>query len=215
MTIEFKESIFMNGLKDILIRDEKKLLKIFYGDNGDLYFDIFGTRSIDDNGFCTVAFIINQNEEIYPYFNQLINNVKDCKVFEICGNKSEISDWNDDVSYGLIDFKKENEKLKTGQKYKKLVHNGTIIWYSDNIYDEKANILRIERNVNGIKLVFIDNPDDPCFGFGIRICNSSSKYDPFNNCFMQLFNQFQLLAKESPIRKLVKPEIVVNNNRTN
>lgn len=42
------------------------------------------------------------------------------------------------------------------------------------IYSEKANKLKIEKKDNKIILTFTDNPDDPTFGFGIRICNSGS-----------------------------------------
>lgn len=88
-----------------------------------------------------------------------------------------------------------NERLKSSYAYNSLVQDSTIIWYSDNIYDEKANKLSIEKIDDEIILTFIENPDDPTFGFGIRICNSGSKYDPFNICFMNLFNQLQQLNK--------------------
>ncbi len=118
----------------------------------------------------------------------------------------EFCDFDNDVTDELNSTQKRNEKLKTKQVYKKLVHNDTIIWHSDNIYDESANILQIEGNRKEINLTFIDNPDDPSFGFGIRICNSGSKYDPFNICFMNLFNQLQLLDKNDSIKKLLKTE---------
>ena len=35
---------------------------------------------------------------------------------------------------------------------------------------------KIEKKDNEIILTFTDNPDDSTFGFGIRICNSGSKY---------------------------------------
>lgn len=183
MVVEFKDNNCFSEVKDILIRDGKKLLKIFYGANGDLYFDIFGIRNENENGLFTATFSINKNEDVYQYFEQLVNNIVDCKVLE-----------------------EENENLKTKQAYEKLVHNDTVIWYSDNTYDENANILQIERNCEDIELTFIDNPDDPSFGFGIRICNSGSKYDPFNICFMNLFNQIQLLVKDDSIKRLVKTE---------
>lgn len=184
--VEFKDNNSFSGVKDIFIRDDKNLLKIFYGANGDLYFDIFGSHNIDENGCHSAIFTIKKHEEIYQYFEQLVNCIIGCEVFDI----------------GNI----ESEKLKSKQVYKELVQNGMIIWYSDNIYDERANILQIERGCGDIKLTFIDNPGDPSFGFGIRICNSGSKYDPFNICFMNLFNQFQLLSKNDSIKKMVKTE---------
>lgn len=206
MVVEFKDNNCFSGVKDIFIRDGKKLLKIFYGANGDLYFDIFGSCNKNENGLRTAIFSIKQHEEVYQYFEQLVNCIIGCEVFDMSDIELKFCDFDNDVTDELNSAQKRNENLKTKQVYKKLVHNDTIIWHSDNIYDESANILQIEGNREEIKLTFIDNPDDPSFGFGIRICNSGSKYDPFNICFMKLFNQLQLLDKADSIKKLVKTE---------
>ena len=50
MVVEFKECEMDYNVKDIYIRDNNKVLKIFYGNNGDLYFDIFGVRKRNDDG---------------------------------------------------------------------------------------------------------------------------------------------------------------------
>lgn len=195
MVVEFKNNNCFSGLKEILIRDDRKLLKIFYGATEDLYFDIFGCRDIDENGQYTATFSINKNEEIYQYFESLINNITDCKVFDVSDIELELCEYDDEIKNEIDSNQSMNEKLKTRQTYKQLVQNGAIIWYSDNIYDEKANKMKIEKNDSEITFTFVDNPDDPTFGFGIRICNSDSKYDPFNLCFMNLFNQLQTLNK--------------------
>ncbi len=203
MIVEFKDSNCLSGVKDVFIRDGKKLLKIFLGANGDLYFNVFGSRNQDENGLYISTFCIKENEEIYQYFEQLFSSIMDCKVFNT--SKNEFEFCNSDKGIDEIgSVQKINVHLKMEESYKTLVHDNTIVWYSDNIYDESANILRIERDDEEIKLTFIDNPEDPSFGFGIRICNSGSKYDPFNICFMNLFNQLQLLAKETLAKTLVK-----------
>ncbi|HIT10005.1 MAG TPA: hypothetical protein IAC24_00110 [Candidatus Onthousia faecigallinarum] len=206
MEVEFKDNDSFSLVKDVFIRDGNKLLKIFYGANGDLYFDIFGCRNKSGNDLYTAVFTIKQYEEIYQYFEQLVKSIIDCEVFDMVDIESELSDFDNGVADKINYVSNRNEELKTKQAYKKLVYNNTIIWYSDNIYDESANILQIERNCEEIKLTFTDNPADPSFGFGIRICNSGSKYDPFNICFMNLFNQLQLLSKNDLMKKLVKTE---------
>lgn len=208
MVVEFKDNNFFSRVKDIFIRNDKKTLKIFYGANGDLYFDIFGSHNKAENGRYTATFSIDQDEKIYQYFEQLINSILDCKVFDISEIELELCDFDDDFTDKANSVQKLNENLKMKQAYKKLVHNNTIIWHSDNIYDDSANTLQIERNFDKIKLTFIDNPNDPSFGFGIRICNSGSKYDPFNICFMNLFIQLQLLVKDDSIEKLIKTKKV-------
>ena len=122
-----------------------------------------------------------------------MDNIIKCKVFYAIDIKLEICNTKEQM----------NELLKDNDVYNRLVQNSAIIWYSDNIYDEKANKLKIEKKDDKIILNFTDNPDDPTFGFGIRICNSGSKYDPFNLCFMNLFNQLQVLNKQEEQKKLI------------
>ncbi len=204
MVIEFEDN--NKGTKDIFVREGKDLLKIFYGENGDLYFDIFGNRNRDENGQLVATFCIKETDEIYQYFDQLMNSIIDCKVFIM--SKIEFDFGKSDNIEGKISFLQQiNEDLKIGEVYKRLVqNNNSIVWYSDNTYDENANILKIERECGKIKLTFVDNPEDSSFRFGIRICNSASKHAPFNMCFMNLFNQLQLLDKKNQAKRLVQTE---------
>ena len=83
--------------------------------------------------------------------------------------------------------------VANGRAYRELVKDGIIEFYSDNIYNERANKLEISKEDNNIIFNFINNPKDPSgYGFSIRVCNSGSKYTPFNVCFMRLFNSFQI-----------------------
>lgn len=185
MIIEFKDNNIYPSLKDIFIRQDGKTLKIFYGATGDLYFDIFGNYSFNKLGIRTSKFYINKDSDVYSYFDNLFHNILDYKVYD--DNYSNF--------FHLDNEKNLNQRLQESNANSKLLKNGNIEWYSDSIYDEKANLLRIERIDEGIVFSFFDNPEDPTFGFGIRICNSGSKYEPFNLCFMRLFNQFQKAIK--------------------
>lgn len=207
MTVEFKNNDCFDKVKDILIRNEKKLLKIFYGSNGDLYLDIFGDHNINEDENYTATFSINQNQEIYQYFESLIDSIIKCKVFAVSDIELEMCNTKEQMNELLKSNQLYNEGLKNSDVYNRLVQDSAIIWYSDNIYDEKANKLRIEKKDDKIILTFIDNPDDPTFGFGIRICNSGSKYDPFNVCFMNLFNQLQTLNKRNEQKKFVRKKL--------
>lgn len=207
MTVEFKNNDCFDKVKDILIRNEKKLLKIFYGSNGDLYLDIFGDHNINEDENYTATFSINQNQEIYQYFDSLMDSIIKCKVFAVSDIELEMCNTKEQMNELLKSNQLYNEGLKNSDVYNRLVQDSAIIWYSDNIYDEKANKLRIEKKDDKIILTFIDNPDDPTFGFGIRICNSGSKYDPFNVCFMNLFNQLQTLNKRNEQKKFVRKKL--------
>lgn len=203
MTVEFKNNNCFDEAKEILFKEGKKTLKIFYGSNGDLYIDIFGDHNIDKNGYYTATFSINQNQDTYQFFKNLIENIISCNVFNVSDIELELCHTESQIKKLLNARQVYNKELKNSSAYNKLVQDSIIIWCSDEIYDEKANKLQIENKNNQILLTFISNPDDPTFGFGIRICNSSSKYDPFNLCFMQLFNQLQAWNKTFEQKKLI------------
>lgn len=199
MKIEFKKNNNFKDINDIFIRDGKKLLKIFYGANGDLYFDIFGSHNKDEFGRYNAPFIINQTDDIYLYFENLINDIINCHVYD----ESDIDLW-DFLEENKNTIKVKNENLKSKNNYQRLVQNNAIIFFSDNIYDEKANQMKIEIVDKSIVFTFVDNPLDPTDGFGIRISNSGSKYEPFNICFMNFFNQLEKLSPENNQNLLVR-----------
>lgn len=204
MTIEFKNSNFFSKAKDIFIRDDKNTLKIFYGANGDLYLDIFGSRKVDENWLYTATLLVSEEEEVYKYFETLIDDIINCNVLDTSEIELQTCDNEIEKEKLLNSVQSQNAAIKNSDTYKSLVQTSTITWYSDNIYDERANILRITKSANNITLNFTDNPDDPAFGFSIRICNSGSKYDPFNICFMKLFNELQILSNKTNQMKLVR-----------
>lgn len=148
------------------------------------------------------SFSINKEERIYSYFDELISNIVHCRIYDLSDIELNLYSTVEQIEHKTDDNLKANNNLMVKQCYEKLVQNNTIIWYSDNIYDEKANKLEIVKEEDNITLTFTDNPDDSIFGFGIRICNSGSKYDPFNLCFMRLFNQLQSLQKNK-VKKLL------------
>lgn len=162
--IEFKDNYTYEGIKDVFIKDGENILKILYGGNGDLYFDIFGDRKKSDNQdyICITEFLIKNGNEEWFYFNRLISNII-------------------------------NEKDKNKDK---LFERNILTWYSDEIYDERANKFSIEKLDEGIKLTFFNNPHDPNRGFGVRISNSGSKYAPLNKHFFNMYKEFQMLSKK-------------------
>lgn len=147
MTVEFKNNDCFDKVKDILIRNEKKLLKIFYGSNGDLYLDIFGDHNINEGENYTATFSINQNQEIYQYFDSLMDSIIKCKVFAVSDIELEMCNTKEQMNELLKSNQLYNEGLKNSDVYNRLVQDSAIIWYSDNIYDEKANKLRIEKKM--------------------------------------------------------------------
>lgn len=201
MVLELKQNNYFPNLKDIFLRKDNQLLKIFYGGNDDLYFDILGQRSINSDGKSSASFCIEPGDEVYADFVKLVNDIVLCNVYD----ELELFDSPGEIRKTDKNTVQWNQKLKDDWNYVRLVQEGSVYWYSDSIYDEKANLLKIDTNDEKITLSFVDNREDPIFGFGVQICNSGSKYNPFNLCFMKLFNEYQKEEKLKPSNKtLVK-----------
>lgn len=166
--LKFRDNVHFTELKDIYIHNGDKILSIFYGGNGDLYFDIFCE---EDN---EVLFNIDKESEVYPYFHTLFDSVINCNVYKDSPNLNK-----------MLVLTKANEDI---------LCDGKIVWFSESTYTERANKLTIEKNSAGISLSFTSNPLDEIYGFGIRICNSGCRYKPFNLCFMNLYNSMQGLV---------------------
>ncbi|MBR3255499.1 MAG: hypothetical protein IKF97_04715 [Clostridia bacterium] len=75
-----------------------------------------------------------------------------------------------------------------------LVKGKEINWYSDDGPLETANLLLIKRENEGIRLSFFNNPNERHYGIAIRICNSGSRYNPFNLQFMEMYHEIRELG---------------------
>lgn len=206
MKIELRDNGCFPNVKDIFIRKDNKTLKIFYGGNGDLYFDVFESYEECENGY-TANFEIDKEDEIYPYFERLIEIIREAEVFTPSEAQMELIDDPYEFHELVEDYKMRNKELKGCYPHTELVKDGMIELYSDSIYNEKANRMTIKEIDGKIRLDFFDNPEDYIEGFGIRVCNSGSKYMPFNICFMRFFNKLNedlTVSKEENIQKKIK-----------
>lgn len=208
MLIEYENNPVFNGplyspIKNIFLRKDGKSLKIMYGANGNLYLDIYGERVINEDGLATASFEIDASDECYDIFHKLVSDIRDAQVFEVESIELELCFNEEEKSKKKEMTERNNKELMNKSSYQRLVNEKEIIWYSDEIYDECANCLVIKQEDNKVVLEFIDNPGDPDFGFAVRIDNHGSKYDPFNVCFMRLYNSFQELSKG---KRLIREE---------
>jgi len=183
MKIETNEE---NAIK---IYKDNKLLKIFHAGNDELYFDIFGGGFEIIENEVTSSFEIEESEEVYPYFKNLIKIIKEAQVFVPSEIEMELIDDAFEFYELAESYKQDNDRLKDSNQYNKLVKGDTIEIYSDSVYDERANRMTIKEIDGKIRLDFFDNPADYVDGFGIIISHDGSKYSPFDLCFSRFFNK--------------------------
>ena len=169
--LEFQDNYKSETLKDIVLNDRDKSIHIFFGGNLDLYMMIYRgipERIKEGNFNKKFEYLIKNGETEYQFFDRLV---------------SRINGDND------IRRKRAKEELVS--------EDGTINWYSDDSPLENANLLSIKREDEGIKCTLYNNPSELHSGLAVRICNSGSRYDPFNVYFMKMFNEFQQYYKKS------------------
>jgi len=186
------------GTYDISIKNDNKKLSIIFGGNLDLYF-ILSTDNREKyediiNSKVDSFIITKENYFIYSVFEELINDIKDSKIF--------IQNNFDNELFSNIDFlqnddyyQRRNEQLKKTWEYINLYDGENITWYSDDELSDIANILKIYKNSDeDIVLEFIrqnikDKRDINFISNNIRIRNSGSRYNPYNIIFMRLYQK--------------------------
>ena len=166
-----------------------KKLDIFYGGNLDLYFSISDNDLIPENIDSILSFdITKENYEVYSLFDSLYKNIIKCNLYGKC---------NEDV---IIDKK----LYKNSFQYKSLVDKDkNITWVSDDDpYDIGDRLIIMKNDNDSYKLLFernhLINNQEMKSGIyiSVRIRNSGSRYDPFNCCFMNLYNELQNINTE-------------------
>lgn len=158
------------GYENIIIETNEGIFEILYSGNDDLYWSLMyiGQRLDITNSFN--FFITKENEYLYNSFEKLYTAIKDSKPF----SNSDL----DDKSKNMIVH--ENTLFK----------NGKIEWHSDDFPYEESSILTISKEGNIFNVEFRLSDKRNLFStFSIRICNSGSRYYPYNVSFMNMYNE--------------------------
>ena len=84
--------------------------------------------------------------------------------------------------------------------YTQINYNDEIEWYCDNYPMGVGDSLKIIKEEDQYRLVFERHDDkvgEDSNDLSIRICNSGSRYLPFNSCFMNLYHNLQKIDPEN------------------
>ena len=163
------------------ITDDNKKLSIVYGGNYDLYLSVNDGKILPDNRTKNIYFdITKENYQLYEAFDKMYNDIIDGFPF----GRTE---------YGMT------SNYRYRYEYSRLVkNNNKIVWISDENAEDVADKLTIiKKDEDTYRLTFTRNNKPLLYGtkslfnISVRICNSGSKYDPFNCSFMQMFQDLQ------------------------
>lgn len=178
----------LDGVYDIIkFTKDNQILSIYFGGNGDLYWDIVNLKDPDSNQ--EIFLIDEENYEIYHLFDTLLKKIEECQVYEIDPLSLELCESSKEVEEIERKVAKSNEDVKTFSKYQSLYDGFAVEWHSDDEIYEEANTLVIVRDEESESIfIEITKHSEKSDDLSIRISNSGSRYMPFNILFMKHYN---------------------------
>jgi len=165
------------GYYTFLINVDGRCFTICFAGNLDLYWGPYGNNRNDDK--CDYI-ITKNNYYFYSLIEELYDSIKNYRAYN-----NELND----IYKNIREFDKYNDK--------KLFKNNKIDYHSDDDVYEKASRLLIERVDEDFKITFIRNKNNHFNTFFVGICNSGSRYRPFNINFMTMYNKLKEYDKEN------------------
>ena len=156
--------------------------EISYENNLDLYWRYIYTNSIDKVENIKTFKITKENYYLYCLFLELYNAIKEKKPYKTFPN------------YVGEDLR--NKKLKYYGGYE-LYKDNTITWYSDDFAEfANASNFSIKKVKDYFLVIFTKSKTEEFNGcyfptYSVRIRNSGSRFDPFNNTFMGMYHKLR------------------------
>ena len=185
-----------NKLSEIVLLNGDKKLIISFDNNLDLKWTL--TKTTKEKLILESFEITKENYAIYTLFEQLYNNVKNASIFDI---NTEIALFNSGLSTfnslsEIYDYYiKDVEKRKNSPVYQELFDGNTITWYSDEIYSDSNDALKITFDGDKFILEFAKRKQNELlsspYSIPIKFKNNGSKYFPFNILFIQMSEELQ------------------------
>ena len=211
---KWKDETRNDGVSGIIFKRGNVLFEISFQGNLDLYFRIQSSKKTPP-----FEFIIGKdNYKTYEIFDLLYKEVTNgITYFEL--TKSEIDKIVSNAEFFGEDY---HEKLKKRELYIKttkenvlkvssrtgLIKGSSIIWKSDEYYEEVAPFFKIDKLENAYKITF-DMPkitreleiEERILYFNknyisVRLRNNGSRYEMYNIPFMKMFNKLMTLDLE-------------------
>lgn len=154
---------------------------ITFAGNGDLYWNYKANldeiRNLDRK-----TFTVNSSDYfLYSLISELYEDIKNCDVYNGFQDEEITLEYREDLKNRLIEREKQNTE--------RLFQNGIIDYHSDDYSYEDSARLVIEKIGESFRITFVKGVDDILTTFAVRICNSGSRYDPFNMCFMAMYRK--------------------------
>ncbi len=185
------------GFDVIKLIKENATLTIYFGGNGDVYWDLMNIDNIDSQD---ESFIISENDgPIYDLFHKLFLSISNYQIFQV--NEEEASYCRNSEELRILREKerKYNEKLVSHPYFKDLCNGTYVEWHSDNEPFETGNILMLLSDSITKTVTINIKRVSPDYGFLI-VCftHSGSRYRPFDLAFYEHYRKLCEMDLASP-----------------
>lgn len=193
----------------IIFKEQNKLLKFWFGGNGDLYWSFHSKKDNKENNFA----ITKENYAVYMLFEQLFSDVENINIFNENNAELDAEKIEDIKKYRLYNYSNYNELYDDDNKI--------ITWYSDETSHMVSNIIKIKKREESFIIEFIVQPyingydeDFHLLNYiPIRFRNSGSSYEPFNMVFMRMYRNMAELDDVNDIGHQILIEEYLYNKR--
>ena len=166
---------------------------IHFARNLDLYWSYFANQRLKP-GDKKIITITKENYFLYSLFEELYEDVENYNMF----NLDESDFLMCETMLEAQDMIKENEEQRKfwheieKQKPERLFRNNAIEWHCDDYSYQEGNILKIKRKKETFKVIFEQgtrNKELSSRICSVRMRNSRSGHDPFNQLFMRMYRK--------------------------
>ena len=180
--LEIKKSRNSHGYDVFDIVTDNGTFEISYENNLDLYWRYIYHNSLDKEDNQKEFKITKENYYLYSLFCELYDAIKEKKPYKTFPS--------------IIDEDLRNKKLNYYGGYE-LYNDKIITWYSDDFAEfANASNFSIKKEKDYFLVTFTKSKTEYCNGFvfptySVRIRNSGSRFSPFNNTFMGMYQKLK------------------------
>lgn len=178
-----------NGKYVITIKKDNQEFKIFYGDNGDLYWSIINhERPTSDEEF----FVIDKEDYgLFASFQQLYSRIEDCKIYDVDPLELELCETPEEEAELYEQCRHLNESAADSVAYDAICSPGGITFTSDDTHPmRKSNTVSIVESYDRESFILqFNSATSGNDSLDIRFRAEGSRFRDFTTVFFRQYNE--------------------------
>ncbi len=163
-----------HGYDVFYIETDEGILQISFQGNLDLYWNYLENNKNSESHTITIT---KENYFLYNILDKLYDFIKSHNPYGEILSQEEL----------------QKQEIKDSYQNNPLFKDGIISWYSDETVYENASHFEIKKETDVFKITFYKSKKESLLTttYAVRICNSGSRYNPYNILFMKMYNSLK------------------------